>query len=133
MLQCGNRHVTLRRIIILQKKIIRITSKVSLDSHNDVLFEEQEIFKFSDMYTKQVNLCIFLKEVYFLIIFVICLLLQAGYFRIIQEIPIFFILFLVELIFENSQFGPKGYQVLQLTSRETQNSARKYRFDWQNI
>ena len=54
--QCGDRHVTLRRIIILQKKIIRIISKVSLDSHNDVFFfEEQEILKFSDIYTKQVN------------------------------------------------------------------------------
>ena len=54
--QCGDRHVTLRRIIILQKKIIRIISKVSLDSHNFFFFfEEQEILKFSDIYTKQVN------------------------------------------------------------------------------
>ena len=83
----------LNRIIILQKKIIRIISKVSFDAHTGVLFKEQEILKFSDIYLYQmVNLYIFLKEAYLLIIFVICLLLQARYILIIQEIPAFSIL-----------------------------------------
>ena len=40
----------LNRIIILQKKIIRIISKVSFDAHTGVLFKKQEILKFSDIY-----------------------------------------------------------------------------------
>ena len=36
--------------IILQKRIIRIKSKVSFNSHTGVLFKEQEILKFSDNY-----------------------------------------------------------------------------------
>ena len=40
----------LNRIIVLQKKIIRIISKVSFDAHTGVLFKEQEILKFSDIY-----------------------------------------------------------------------------------
>ena len=35
----------LNRIIILQKKIIRIISKVSFDAHAGVLFKEQEILR----------------------------------------------------------------------------------------
>ena len=49
----------------------------------------------------------FLKEVFFLIIFVICLLLHASYIRIILEIATFFTLLPVELIFVPSQFGFK--------------------------
>ena len=45
----------LNRIIILQKKIIRITSKVSFDAHTGVLFKEQEILKFSDIYLYQMG------------------------------------------------------------------------------
>ena len=45
----------LNRIIILQKKIIRIISKVSFDSHTGVLFREQEILKFSDIYLYQMG------------------------------------------------------------------------------
>ena len=40
----------LNRIIVLQKKIIRIISEVSFDAHTGVLFKEQEILKFSDIY-----------------------------------------------------------------------------------
>ena len=47
------------------------------------------------------------KDAYFRIIFVISLLLQARYILIIQEIPTFSICLIVELIFENSQFGFK--------------------------
>ena len=105
----------LNRIIILQKKIIRIISKVSFDAHTGVLFKEQEILKFSDIYLYQmVNLYIFLKEAYLLIIFVICLLLQARYILIIQEILAFSIYLIVEIIFENSQFG---FKVLSFSTR----------------
>ena len=45
----------LNRIIILQKKIIRIVSKVSFDAHTSVLFKEQEILKFSDIYLFQIG------------------------------------------------------------------------------
>ena len=43
------------RVIILQKRIIRIICKVSFDSHTDVLFKEQEILKFSDIYVYQIG------------------------------------------------------------------------------
>ena len=66
------------------------------------------------MYTKYVNLCIFLKEAYFQIIFVICLLLKARYILIIQEIPAFSIYLIVELIFESSQFS---FKVLRFSTR----------------
>ena len=39
----------LSRVFILQKKIIRIISKVSFDSHTDVLFKEHGILKFFDI------------------------------------------------------------------------------------
>ena len=45
----------LSRVFMLQKTIIRITSKVSFDSHTDVLFKEQEILKFSDIYLYQIG------------------------------------------------------------------------------
>ena len=45
----------LNRIIILQKKIIRIISKVSFDAHTSVLFREQEILKLSDIYLYQIG------------------------------------------------------------------------------
>ena len=45
----------LSRIIILQKRIIRIKSKVFFDSHTGVLFKEQEILKFSDIYLYQIG------------------------------------------------------------------------------
>ena len=65
------------------------------------------------MYTKYVNLCIFLKEAYFQIIFVICLLLKARYILIIQEIPAFSIYLIVELIFEILNSVSRSY-VFQL-------------------
>ena len=71
--------------------------------------KSRRFLKFSDIY-----LCIFLKEAYFQIIFVICLLLQARYILIIQEIPAFSIYLIVELIFENSQFG---FKVLRFSTR----------------
>ena len=45
----------LNRILVLQKKIIRIISKVSFDAHTRVLFKEQEILKFSDIYLYQIG------------------------------------------------------------------------------
>jgi len=48
-------HCNLSRVIILQKKIIRIICKVSFDSHTEVLFKEQEILKFSDIYLYQIG------------------------------------------------------------------------------
>ena len=45
----------LNLIIVLQKKIIRIISKVSFDAHTGVLFKEQEILKFSDIYLYQIG------------------------------------------------------------------------------
>ena len=45
----------LNRIIILQKKIIRIISKVSFDAPTGFLFKEQEILKFSDIYLYQIG------------------------------------------------------------------------------
>ena len=44
----------------------------------------------------------------------ICLLLQARYILIIQEIPTFSIYLIVELIFENFQFG---FKVLRFLTR----------------
>ena len=45
----------LSRVFILQKKIIRIISKVSFDSHTDVLFKEHGILKFFDTYFYQIG------------------------------------------------------------------------------
>ena len=50
-------------VIILQKKIIRIICKVSFDSHTDVLFKEQEILKFSDIYLYQIGKFMYLLKV----------------------------------------------------------------------
>ena len=52
----------LSRIIILQKRIIRIKSKVFFDSHTGVLFKQQEILKFSDIYLYQI--CKFMKSIF---------------------------------------------------------------------
>ena len=45
----------LNRISVLQKKMIRIISKVPFDAHTGVLFKEQEILKFSDIYLYQIG------------------------------------------------------------------------------
>ena len=42
-------------VILVQKKIIRIISKVSFDAHTSVLLKEQEILKFSDVYLYQIG------------------------------------------------------------------------------
>ena len=105
----------LNRIIILQKKIIRIISKVSFDAHTGVLFKEQEILKFSDIYLHQIGKFMYLfKRGLLQIISVIRLLLQARYILTIQEISAFSIYLIVELIFENSQFG---FKVLRFSTR----------------
>ena len=57
----------LNRVIILQKKIIRIIYKVSFDSHTDVLFKEQEILKFSDIYLYQIGKFMYLFKKGFLL------------------------------------------------------------------
>ena len=45
----------LSRVFLLQKKIIRRISKVSFDSHTDVLFKENGILKFFDIYFYQIG------------------------------------------------------------------------------
>ena len=45
----------LSRIIILQKKAIRILSKVSFDSHTDPLFKEHGILTFQNIYFSQIG------------------------------------------------------------------------------
>ena len=50
----------LNRIIILQKEIIRIISKVSCDAYTGVLFKEQQDLKFSDIYLYQTGNCMYL-------------------------------------------------------------------------
>ena len=50
MYQCGD-----RRIIIRQKKAIRILSKVSFDSHTDSLFKEHGILTFQNIYFSQIG------------------------------------------------------------------------------
>ena len=45
----------LSRIIILQKKAIRILSKVSFDSHTDPLFKEHSILTFQNIYFSQIG------------------------------------------------------------------------------
>ena len=57
-----------------------------------------------------------------IIIFVICLLLQARYICMIQEIPAFFIYLIVELIFENFSIRFQGPKFFNSLSREIQNS-----------
>ena len=52
------------RIFILQKKIIRIISKVSFDSHTDVLFKEHGILKFFDIYFYQVGKFMYLSKMF---------------------------------------------------------------------
>ena len=106
----------LNRVIILQKTILRLLSKVSFDSHTGVLFNSQTF-----IYTKQVNLCTFLKEAFsLLIIFVICLPSQARYILIIHKKNSAYSIYLnVELIFENSQFG---YMVLSFQLAKSGNS-----------
>ena len=50
----------LNRVIILQKKILRLLSKVSFDSDTSVLFKQQEILKFSEFYLYQIGKFIYL-------------------------------------------------------------------------
>ena len=98
----------LSRVFLLQKKIIRIISKVSFDSHTDVLFKEHGILKFFDIYFYQIGKFMYLfKNGLLPNFFVICLLLQASYIRIILEIATFITYLPVELILETSQFGFK--------------------------
>ena len=49
----------LSRIIVLQKKMIRIVSKVSFDSHTDDLFKEHNILKFSHIYFQIIFVILF--------------------------------------------------------------------------
>ena len=74
------------------------------------------------IYTKQENLCIFLKEVYFLIIFVICLFLQAGYIRIKQEIPAFFYIPHCRTNFQKFSILFQGAKFFNSLSREIQSN-----------
>ena len=76
-------------------------------------FKDNGILKFFDIYFYQIGkfMYLFKKKVCFLIIFVICLLLQASYIRIILEIATFITYLPVELIFETSQFGFKDLSI----------------------
>ena len=53
LIYCMTYQSNISRVIILQKKMIRIICKISFDSHTDVLFKELEILKFSDIYLYQ--------------------------------------------------------------------------------
>ena len=98
----------LSRVFILQKKIIRIISKVSFDSHTDVLFKEHGILKFFDIYFYQIGKFMYLFKKgllpnYFRNMFTLASQLHSHYTRncnLYTYLP-------VELIFETSQFGFK--------------------------
>ena len=97
-----------RVIIIIQKKIIRIISKVSFDSHTDVLFKEQDILKFSDIYLYQIGKFTYLFKRgllpnYFRDMFTLASQLHSHYTRNCNA----FTYFPVELISVTSQFGFK--------------------------
>ena len=71
--------------------------------------------KFSDIYLYQIGKFMYLfKRSLLPNDFRICLLSQAKYILIIQEIPTFSIYLIVELIFESSQFG---FKVLRFSTR----------------
>ena len=79
-----------------------------IDSHTGVIFKKQEILKFSDIYLYQIGKFMYLfKRGLPPNYFVMFLLLQTTYILIIQEIPVFSIHLIVEVNFENSQFGCK--------------------------
>jgi hypothetical protein len=40
----------LNRLLLLQKRVIRIVNKVEFDAHTDPLFKDNQIFKFKDIY-----------------------------------------------------------------------------------
>ena len=57
----GSTHKTkLNNVIMLQKKIMRITSKASYDVHTNILFKEQHNLKFNDIYLSQAAKFMFL-------------------------------------------------------------------------
>ena len=47
--------LTRKGIIIIQKKIVRIISKVLYDDHTDPLFKDQKFLKFPDIYLRQIG------------------------------------------------------------------------------
>ena len=105
----------LNRIIVLQKRIIRIISKVSFDAHTGVLFKEQEILKFWDNYLHQIGKFMYLFKRgllpnYFGDVFTLASQIHSCNTRN-SSLSIYLI---VELIFENSQFG---FKVLRFSSR----------------
>ena len=109
----------LNRIIILQKKIIRIISKVSFDAHTGVLFKEQEILKFSDIYLYQIGKFMYLFKRgllpnYFRDMFTLASQIHSYNTRnsSLFYIPLNLI---VELIFENYQFR---FKVLSFSTHE---------------
>ena len=53
-------HSNLHRIVTLQKKVVRIMSKVSCDSHTENLFQELNILKFLALYSFQIGNPMFL-------------------------------------------------------------------------
>ena len=96
----------MNRIIILQKKIIRIISNVSFDAHTGVLSKEQEILKFSDIYFIPNKFMYLFKRGllpnYFRDIFTLASQIHSYNTR---NSSLFLIYLFVELIFKNSQFG----------------------------
>ena len=102
----------LNRIIVLQKKIIRIISKVSFDAHTGVLFKEQEILKFSDIYLYQIGKLMYLFKrsllpKYFRDMFTLASQIHSYNTRNSN-------LFFFSNLFENSQFG---FKVLRFSTR----------------
>ena len=68
-------------VFILQKKIIRIISKVSFDSHTDVLFKEHGILKFFDIYFYQIGKFMYLFKKGFRNMFTLASQLHSRYTR----------------------------------------------------
>ena len=87
----------LKRIITLQKIVIKIISNVPFDAHTDNLFRDHQILNLMIfIYFKLLTLCFCIQKACFPIPLIICLLLQTKYTLITQEILIAFIFSLVE-------------------------------------
>ena len=119
-------HCNFMGIIILQKKIIRIrflliVIRISVFFSKNRRFENSLTF----IYTEQVNLCVFLNEVYFQIIFVTWLLLQAIYMQS-QKYKKFWPFYIPHCVTNFPKFSIRfqGPEFFNSVSRE------KYQFVW---
>ena len=56
---CVGNSMTIKKIIILQKRAIRTINQVWYRSHTEPLFKSNQILKFEDMYPMQISLCVY--------------------------------------------------------------------------